>query len=81
VGHAVLAAAGEAIEVLQGQGAIQFKADLAAGAQFEEEDQQARPCQTPRRIDDPVRVAQVVYPGTQFRPEMADGLGQDPAQF
>jgi hypothetical protein len=84
VGHAVLAAAGEAIEVLQGLGAVQFKADLAAGPQFEEEDQQARPHQTPRRIGDPVRVARVaqaVQPGAQVGEEVGDGRGHDPAQF
>jgi hypothetical protein len=84
VGNPVLAAAGEAVEVLQGRRAVEFKADLAAGPQFQKKDQQARPGQAPRRIGDPVRVARVVQgvePGAQVGPEMGDGLGQDPAQF
>ena len=83
VGHPFLAAGGEAVEVLQGQGAVQFKADLAAGPQFQEEHQQARPHQTPRRVDRPVRVAgiaQGVEPGAKLGPEMGDGPRKHPAQ-
>jgi len=84
VGHPVLAAASEAVEVLHGRRAVRFKADLAAGTRFQQEHQQARPHQTPRRIDGPVRVARVaqaVQPAAQVGPEVGDGLGQDPAQF
>jgi len=83
VGHPFLAAGGEAVEVLQGLRAVQFKADLAAGPQFQEEHQQAHPHQTPRRVDRPVRVAgiaQGVEPGAKLKPEMGDGLGEHRAQ-
>jgi hypothetical protein len=75
---------GQAVEVVEhlGAGAGPLEVELAAAAQFEQEQTEAPPQQEACGVGDRrrgTRVGDVVQPGVEKRPEVADGLDQQRA--